>query len=131
MNPLFSNDPVERVLAMIAVRPPIPLPAWVRCPRPRDPDHLDTVRFTARQVAKLPQYHRRHLEHGLDEHDVFVVDEFRLPKIGEFRVLVRVMGRQPGSPIVYRRIVITPTLAELADDIERKRAAGLATRASS
>lgn len=132
MNPLFSSDPVERILAMIAVRPPIPLPAWVRTPRPV-PTMLPIVRLGWKEWRDLPRFHTRHeaaaLAAASATHDRYIVGPVRFPvrdddapHVIEWHLLARVVCRGPAcTRVVYRRIVPRTTLDDLAAHIERVR----------
>ena len=127
MNPLFSTDPVERILAMIAVRPPIPLPAWVRSPR-LAPPMPPIVRLGWKEWRDLPRVHARHEAAAL-AHDLYIVGPVRFPvrdvddpHVIEWHLLARVVFRGPAvTRIVYRRIVSRTTLDDLAAHIERVR----------
>lgn len=129
MNPIFSDDPVERILAMVHVRPPIPLPAWVRRPsRGKAWDY--PLRITRAELDALPTFHERHTGEAL-HHDVFAVRDAGVTwAIG--RVVWRSaapVGKRPRMPegatakVVYRPPRVVPTLAELEQELLDGRAA--------
>lgn len=129
MNPLFSSDPVERLLAAIDVRPPIPLPAWVRCPS-KTTSWDYPVRMTEAALEKLPTCHERHIGSIL-HHDVFAVRDGGVtwaigwvtwrsaPLEGPRRRAPKGMV----AHVIYRPVRIAPTLADLEREMLAKRAA--------
>lgn len=129
MNPIFSDDPVERILAMVHVRPPIPLPAWVR--RPSTGRAWDyPLRITAAELAKLPTFHERHVDAAL-HHDVFAVRDAGVTwaigrvvwRSAEPEGKRRRMPEGARAQVVFRPPKVVPTLAELEQELLDERAA--------
>lgn len=115
MNPIFSDDPVERILAMVHARPPTPLPAWVR--RPSLGKAWDyPLRITRAELDALPTFHERHAGEAL-HHDVFALRDG-----GVTWAIGRVVWRS-AAPVGKRPRMVVPTLAELEQELLDERAA--------